>query len=186
MRAVNNAAFSAEKCVLLVERYLKTESSATTQSDYSHRLGCPAEAKSVVRKAVKQFWQAGNVNTRKSVRRLIVVTETRTAEVSDGLSPHKSLRKPVQRTGTPYGSLCIAIASIQRACQSAIAIPDSAKRHHYCEWLHADVEDDRRMLDEAWLHLTGYVNSPDNRHVCNPRQSPPLYQDCSVVFSVTP
>jgi hypothetical protein len=83
MQAVNNVAFSAEKRVLLVERYFKTESSETTQSDYSHRFG------SVVWKSVKQFRQAGNVNTRKIVRRLTVVTETRKAEVSDGLGPHQ-------------------------------------------------------------------------------------------------
>jgi hypothetical protein len=41
LQAVNSMAFSIEKRVILVERYLKTGSFKTTQSDYSHRFECP-------------------------------------------------------------------------------------------------------------------------------------------------
>jgi hypothetical protein len=42
---VNIMAFSVWKHVILMGRYLKTESFRTTQSDYSHRFGCSAPAK---------------------------------------------------------------------------------------------------------------------------------------------
>lgn len=64
-------AFIAEKRVFSVERYLKTESSGITQSDYNHRSGRPAPAKSV-----KQFRQRGNANVPNGVA--AVVTETST------------------------------------------------------------------------------------------------------------
>jgi hypothetical protein len=55
VQAVNNMAFIIGKHVFLVERYLKTESFKTTQSDYSHWFGYPAPANSVIWKAVKVF-----------------------------------------------------------------------------------------------------------------------------------
>jgi hypothetical protein len=45
VQAANNMAFSVEKRVFLMERYLKTEGFKTTQNDYSHRFGSPAPAK---------------------------------------------------------------------------------------------------------------------------------------------
>jgi hypothetical protein len=42
VQAVNNVAFIVERRVFLMGRCLKTESFETTQSDYSHRTGCPA------------------------------------------------------------------------------------------------------------------------------------------------
>jgi len=36
VQAVNNVAFSVQKRVFLVKRYVKTESFKTTQSDYNH------------------------------------------------------------------------------------------------------------------------------------------------------
>jgi hypothetical protein len=36
VQAINNMVFNVEKRVFLVERYLKTESFTTTQSDYIH------------------------------------------------------------------------------------------------------------------------------------------------------
>jgi hypothetical protein len=43
-----------------------------------------------------------------------------------------------------------------------LLLPDCEKLH-FCEWLFAKVEDDPRMLDEAWFHLIGYVTSQNTR-----------------------
>jgi hypothetical protein len=63
--------------VFLVEYYVNAESFKTTQSDYSHRFGCPAPAKFVIWESVKQLRQTGNVNIPKRARRSTVATETR-------------------------------------------------------------------------------------------------------------
>jgi hypothetical protein len=72
VQAVNIVAFSAEKRVLLVERHLKqnrlkqSRVITATDLDVQHQQNL----------SVKQCRQTGNVNTRKSVHRLTVVTET--------------------------------------------------------------------------------------------------------------
>jgi hypothetical protein len=98
----------------LVERYLKTELFKTTQSDYSHQLGCPAPAKSVIWKFVKQSRQTGNANILKCIHWSTVVTETHIAEVSERLSasPHKSLQTLEQQTGMSYSSCCKAVKTM--------------------------------------------------------------------------
>jgi hypothetical protein len=69
--------------VFFEERYLKTESFKTPKRDYNHRFGCPAPAKSLMWRFVKQFRKTGNVNIPNRVPQSAVVTETHTAEVSE-------------------------------------------------------------------------------------------------------
>jgi hypothetical protein len=45
----------------------------TAQSDYSHQFGCPAPAKSVIWKSVKQFRQTGNVKTLKLLLAIVSI-----------------------------------------------------------------------------------------------------------------
>jgi hypothetical protein len=67
-------------------------------SDYSHQFGCPASARRVIQKSVKQFRKTENVNILKRVCWLSVAIETCTGKVSDRLSEtlHKSLWKLAQ------------------------------------------------------------------------------------------
>jgi hypothetical protein len=82
--------FTVEKCVSLVECYLKTQTIKTAQSDYSHQFGYPASTKSV-----KIILADRRYDHTKMCSLVDIVTETYVVEVSERLSAHlhKSLQK---------------------------------------------------------------------------------------------
>ena len=55
-------------------------------------------------------------------------------------------------------------------CVQEQKLPDEAKRLQFCRWLLSTVEEGRMdpllyfMSDEAWFHLSGYVNSQNTRY----------------------
>jgi hypothetical protein len=177
VQAVNNMAFSVEKCVCSwwsvtskQNRLKQPRVITATNLDIQHQQNY------MIWKCVEQFRQTENVNILKRVRRSTVVRETRVAEVSLRLnaSLHKSLRKLAQETRMLYSSCRRAVKTLQLLTYKVHIIQQLVplgceKRHHFCEWFLAKVADDPRMLDvtlfsdEARLHRTGYVNSQNTR-----------------------
>jgi hypothetical protein len=82
-----------------------------------------------------------------------VVTGIREAEVSERVTPHK-----LQETGISYSSCRKAAKTMQvflykvHVTQQLVP-PECEKRHHYCEWLLAKLEDDHRILTVAFTQM---------------------------------
>jgi hypothetical protein len=123
----------------------------------------------------KQF-TALSVCDRKYNRRRTVLNDDTLENVRLGLlqSPSKSLRKLSQQKNTSLGSAHKAVHLLHLRAYSIHAMPDlrptdHAARLRYRNWFKAFVRNNIRVLDktffadEAWFHLSGYVNSQNDQ-----------------------
>ena len=90
-------------------------------------------------------------------------------------SPKKSLRRLSQETGYSY-SMCQSSAKRAGLKPYRVTVfhqlqePDKDKRMKYCHWFLRFIVQNPAILsitwftDEAWFHLSGYVNSQNSRH----------------------
>src|SRR5678815_6027517 len=126
---------------------------------------------------IAHFRENDSVADRKIVSRPTILTTAKLAEVRKVMlrSPTKSLRRLSANSQLSYGSAHKAMKMLKfRAyhvrCVQELKTPDQEKRMAYCRWFRSFVdnrgiaEQDRVFLtDEAWFHLSGYVNSQNTR-----------------------
>ena len=91
------------------------------------------------------------------------------------LSPKKILRRLSEQSQISYGSTQremkkLHLRAYHVRCVQERKEPDKEKRLVYCRWFRSFVDDhgiaelDRVFFsDEAWFHLSGYVNSQNSR-----------------------
>lgn len=129
-----------------------------------------------VRRIVDRFRNTASVCKGKSSGRPTVLTEEVVNDVQQRLevSPRKSLRTLSAQTGLSYGSC-------QKACKKSLHLhpykisvlqqllpPDFQRREQYCHWFNENLNNNNILdktffSDEAWFHLSGYVNSQNRR-----------------------
>ena len=91
------------------------------------------------------------------------------------ISAQKSIRRLPQQVGLSRRACQRVLKSLSmRAyriiCVQELKLPDKDKHLQYCRWLLSMVEEGRLdpllyfMSDEAWFHLSGYVNSQNMRY----------------------
>ena len=90
------------------------------------------------------------------------------------VSPSKSLQRLSQETNLPY-STCQRAAKKAKlraygvSCVQEFLPMDYEKRVRFCLWIkdfltkNPGILDITSFTDEAWFHLSGYVNSPNTR-----------------------
>ncbi|PNF19552.1 hypothetical protein B7P43_G18247 [Cryptotermes secundus] len=165
--------YTVEQRVFLVRTYWVTGSIANTQLEFRRKFGVRKKpAKSTIQSLAQKLERAGTLLSERGKNR----PEETIAIVRDRLLqyPKKSLRRLSQDTGYSY-STC------QRAAKKANLRPykitsvqelgdvDKDKRVRYCLWFREFVQDNPRILDitrfsdEAWFHLSGYVNAQNSR-----------------------
>ena len=85
-------------------------------------------------------------------------------------SPQKSTQRLSQQVGLSRTTCQRVLKSLSMrayriTCVRELKLPDKDKRLQYCRWVLSMVEEGRLdpllyfMSDEAWFHLSGYVNS---------------------------
>ena len=129
--------------------------------------------RNTVRDLINKFRETGSVqDAPRSGRPTLLTDETlRTIAEKMDNSPRKSIRQLSRESdigvATAYKAvrteLCLYPYKI-RAVQE-LKDTDHAKRLHYCRWfLEAHLDLDYTFYsDEAWFHLSGYVNSQNSR-----------------------
>ncbi|KAJ3663138.1 hypothetical protein Zmor_007447 [Zophobas morio] len=112
----------------------------------------------------------------KTCGRKTVLTEEVTEDIQHRLeqSPNKSIRKLSAQTGLSVGSCHKALHKVLHMHLYKVSVvhellpPDFERRINYCQWFNNNLNDDALLdltffTDEAWFHLSGYVNSQNYR-----------------------
>ena len=132
-----------------------------------------------VRDLISKFRETGSVIDASRSGRPSKATKEKLEDISDRLlrSPSKSLRKLSQQSGLSLGLTHKVVRKELklypykvRAVQE-LKDTDFRKRMEYCEWFNnfiaangEDILDVTFFTDEAWFHLSGYINS-QNSHL---------------------
>jgi len=126
---------------------------------------------------IKKFRETGSLLDKNRNRQKSVLTPGILQDIQTAItrSPHKSLRKLSAQTGILLGSAHTEVRKMLKFYPYRMQgfhdlIPgDYAKRVKYCRWFknlirgNIGVLDQMFFTDEAWFHLSGYVNSQNYR-----------------------
>jgi hypothetical protein len=131
--------------------------------------------KAHIRTVINRFIQTGNVNEKKSTGRPQIseeIVEDLRARVEQ--NPQTSLKRLSLQSGVPL-STCHKVLKKRlhmhpyktSVLQQLLPI-DIPRRLEYCQWFQNNLNDDQLLdltffSDEAWFHLSGYVNSQNFR-----------------------
>lgn len=136
----------------------------------------PVPHDSTIKRLVDKFRESGSVHDRKRSGRPSF-NEEDVAAVQGALinSPTKSLRKVSQQIDIPYASVhkitrkILQLFPYKTSVMHALKDHDYSQRMLFCDWLITVTEEDSTFLttcfwsDEAWFHLSGYMNSQNSR-----------------------
>ena len=121
---------------------------------------------------IKKFRETGSLLD-KNRNRQSVLTPRKLQDIQTAItrSPHKSLQKLSAQTGISLGSAHTAVRKMLKMYPYRMQVfhelipGDYAKRVNYCRWFknlirgNTGVLDQVFFTDEAWFHLSGYINS---------------------------
>ncbi|KAL4084269.1 hypothetical protein QTP88_028094 [Uroleucon formosanum] len=170
--------FSQDQRVFIVEHYFASRSYACVVDEF--RVKYPNVAvpnNSTITRLIARFRETGSVSDKKRTGRPTVLTDAKLAEVRNVMlhSPSKSLRRLSAHSQISYGSAQKAMKKLKFHAYHVRSVhelrePDKEKRLVYCRWFRSFIDSngigelDRVFFsDEAWFHLSGYVNSQNSR-----------------------
>ena len=165
--------FSLQQRIVIVEAYLRTGSIKETQQAFLEKYPqIKAPAKRSVQSLLKKWRETGSVERPELVRTPEVVSNIQQRIFR---SPQKSTQKLSQQVSVPRTTCQRVLKSMSMraykvTCVQELKLPDKDERLQYCRWLLSMVEEGRLdpllyfMSDEAWFHLSGYVNSQNTRY----------------------
>jgi hypothetical protein len=171
-----NAVNRGKTCIYFGKLF-KNDVLAHCRQSFFEKFRKQAPVKSVVSKMIKKFRETGslldkNRNWQKSVLTPAVLQDIYMAITR---SPYKSLRKLSAQTGISLGSPHTAVRKMLKFYPYRMRffyelIPrDYAKRVNHCRCFrnlirgNIGVLDQVFLTDEAWFHLSGYVNKQNYR-----------------------
>ena len=171
--------FSLQQRIVIVEAYLRTGSIKETQQAFLEKYPeIRAPAKRFVQSLLKKWRETGSVENVKKQRPKLVQTPEVVSDIQQRISrsPQKSTRKLSQQVGLSRTTCQRVLKSLSMrayriTCVQELKLPDKNKRLQYCRWLLNMVEEGRLdpllyfMSDEAWFHISGYVNSQNTRYL---------------------
>lgn len=142
---------------------------------------------------VQRFMDTGSVTKRKANKEPSVLTEDAVDDIRQRLvvSPNKSVRKLAAQTGIYVRfrecymfNICRIIGISRGSAHTALKkklrmhpykiqvlqhlrVHDFEQRQNYCNWFNETLQEDDLdrtfFSDEAWFHLSGYINSQNYR-----------------------
>jgi hypothetical protein len=128
---------------------------------------------------IQKFRETGSVCDATRSGRPSILTEKKLLDISDRMlqSPKMSIRKLSQEVGVSYGMAhtalkkCLRLHPYKITAVHELKPGDSAKRVAYYKWFldfldreGEDILDVTLFTDEAYFHMSGYINS-QNSHV---------------------
>jgi hypothetical protein len=148
--------------------------------------GVRIPASSTILRLVEKVRSTGSFLDKKCTRQNAVLTEETLDEIGARLehSPRKSLARlaqqaQVSKTTAWRATKNLHLLPYKIAQVQVIEEGDYGRRTHFCNWflqaVHDGVLDPKLTFftDEAWFHLSGYINAQNNRYwsSINPRQT---------------
>lgn len=170
--------FSQEERVFIVEQYLSTRSYVHVVNEFRKKYPDAAVPNnSTITRLIARFRECGSVADRKRTGRPAILTDAKLDEVRNAMlrSPSKSLRRLSSHSQISYGSAQKAMKKLKLRAYHVRSVqelkePDKEKRLLYCRWFRTFVDTNNIVqldrvffTDEAWFHLSGYVNSQNTR-----------------------
>ena len=170
--------FSLQQRIVIVEAYLRTGSIKETQQAFLEKYPeIKAPAKCSVQNCVKKWRETGSVENVKKQRPKVIRTPKVVSDIQQRISrsPQKSTQRLSQqvdlsRTTCQRVLKSLSMRAYRITCVQELKLPDKDKRLQYCRWLLSMVEEERLnpllyfISDEAWFHLSGYMNSQNTRY----------------------
>jgi hypothetical protein len=172
-----NYSISERTCIL--EAYFETKSYIATKDafvlQFPHSL---IPDNSTITRLVRKFRETGSVvDIKVKHREATVLTDEKITEIySDVMeNPQISTRRLAQQVSVSHTTAYKAMRQQLGLHPYKVSVVhqllpgDSETRLHFCEWLGDVVENDPHFMDtcfftdEAWFHLSGYVNSQNCR-----------------------
>lgn len=132
-------------------------------------------SKSTINSLIRRYRDSGSVKDKKRPGRVARLTEGILENIRDRVnhSPKKSLRRLSAETGLPLTTCHRAVRKKLKlypykiSCLQELKGTDLAKRVNYCNWFQQNMTEEQLSLtfftDEAWIHLSGYVNGQNCR-----------------------
>ncbi len=173
--------YSNQERSFIIEHYFSTKSYMKVQelfeNEFPNRL---KPNKSTIQRIVQHFRTAYSVASGYTTRERTpsIVTPAKICDVRDRVqaNPSLSTRRLSSQTGISPRSVRRVLRKLKlhpykvRIVQE-LQEPDYTKRVRYCRWLRNFVTEHGQSVfdtvwytDEAWFHLSGYVNSQNNRY----------------------
>ena len=170
--------YSITERIFIVEAYIQTSSFKETRQLFQDKYPLRSvPAKSSIQDLVRKWRTTGSIKNATRNRRPSVRTPQLTARINEMItrSPGKSTTKLAQQVHASPRTCTRVLKSLKFKPYRVTAVqelkePDKEKRVTFCHWLLNTVTDGYMdpmmfiMSDEAWFHLSGYVNSQNNRY----------------------
>ncbi len=169
--------YSIPERKFILETYLKTKSCNKVRELFIEKFNKNGPLNHYICNLFSKFRETGSVLNKKHNRRPHVLTEEKLEQIKQSFerSPRKGLRHRGQNNGISKTS-CGRAAKKSKFHPYRVSVvhelkpADYVKRVKYCEWFLKFIENDSVLLinytfftDEAWFHLSGYVNSQNTR-----------------------
>lgn len=194
--------FTKEQRTFMIESYFRNGvfnngewvySTRACLNDFRQRfpnvLFVEADFYNVVRNTVQLFRETGNVDRKEGSGRPTIRTEEVVENVQQLMhdEPTKSLRHLSQETGLSYGTCQrilknnIKLFPYKMQAFHELLPLDHNRRVHYCQWFSENLIDNNDLLDvtfftdEAWFHVSGYINSQNMRMWC--AENPHIFRE---------
>lgn len=165
--------------VLIVRRYFETKSYKEVKKSFQDQFpGVPIPANSTILRLVRRFNETGRVDELpRTGRPRTAVAPNKVKEVRAVLNENRqtSTRRIAQRVGISQRSVRRSLKLLHVKPYKLLVVhelhpPDSARRKAYCRWMRRFIRQKGRLIlnhvyfsDEAWFHLSGYVNAQNYR-----------------------
>jgi len=176
---------SIEERIFLVEHFARSNSYVTVRKEFVQEYNRNAPSKSSTQKIIKKWRSTGSILDQKKRRTKTALTLNKLTEISNRLqnSPTKSLRRLSAQSGVSLYSAHqatkqLGLKAYKVSVQHQLLPADFDRRTTFCNWIRDEIfigQIDPNLLffsDEAWFHLSGYINSQNNRYwsTDNPHQ----------------
>ena len=189
-RSISAMVLSVTERIWLIEHVFRAQGKFTEQVKEDFATQFPdteVPHRNAVNRLVTKFRDTGTVADAPRSGRPTILTEDKVEEVADVMAnnPRTSVRRCQQAVDLSYGSVRTALKvnlsmkAYKISCVHKLHDDDTDKRLAYCRWFDNFIQtqgegilDDTFYSDEAWFHLSGYVNSQNSRYWAseNPHQ----------------
>lgn len=170
--------YSIPERIFIVEAYVQTSSIKETQQLFRDKYPLRSvPAKSSIQDLVRKWRTTGSIKNVTRNRTPSVRTPQLTARINEFMtrSPRKSTTRLAQQVHVSRRTCgrvlkCLKFKPYRVTAVQQLKEPDRDKRVNFCRWLLDMVADGHLdplmfiMSDEAWFHLSGYVNSQNSRY----------------------
>lgn len=171
--------YSTEQRVALLEYYFERKSLDAVRAAFQHAYPtAPSPPNSTIMRLVHKFRASGSVANQPKKRSSTVLTGPKLNEIREKIeaTPSTSTRRLAQQVHVSQTTVSRGLKRLHKypyrvSMVQELKPPDYPRRVAFCDWFLRLIQGGRKMevldnfffSDEAWFHLSGYVNARNYR-----------------------